>query len=322
MPLLTGEEISGSVRRTYHVQVPADPVRATLPVIIVFHGGGQDAATIAARWGVDPPSPVPADLADYLLVFPESDPLLSEEWVHFTAGDSAFPTHDLEFVRRLLTELSTRNYPTGSVTVPTITADPCLAYAAGFSNGAGMVWQLLNSELAGSFRGFAAVGKVLDPEKSRHYRNQLAASGAVPAPAPVVYLQGTADRGFRPTFTLEETPLEETLPFFTVQETLLRNQIPADVAATATLVPGSTGVTEVVLQLFAGAAAFLQGTVVNGGHNWPTPATVGNPPVAQHFDATSTIVEFWRRHAGLPEAATASVAAGSVPGPARQGGWS
>jgi poly(3-hydroxybutyrate) depolymerase len=300
MTLLTGQDLVGNVRRTYHVEVPDDPAQATLPVIIVFHGGGQDAATIAKRWGVDPPDPVPSDLANYLLVFPESDQLLSEEWVHFQAGDSAFPAYDLEFVQRLLVELTTRRYPTGSATVPTVSADPYLAYAAGFSNGGGMVWQLLNSDLAASFRGFAAVGKALDPEKSRHYRNQLAASGEVPAPAPVAYVHGTADRGYRPTFTLEETPLEVTLPFFTVRESLTRNGVPAGTVANTQLVPDSTGVTEVVLQLFQGTEALLQATVINGGHNWPTPNTVGNPPVAEHFDATSTIVEFWRRHAGLP----------------------
>jgi hypothetical protein len=32
-------------------------------------------------------------------------------------------------------------------------------------------------------------------------------------------------------------------------------------------------------------------TVINGGHNWPTPTTHGNPPVADHFDATATIVD-------------------------------
>jgi poly(3-hydroxybutyrate) depolymerase len=105
MPLLTGQELAGSVRRTYHVEVPANPLRPTLPVIVAFHGGGQDAKTIAARWGVDPPDPVPADVENYLLVFPESDPRLSEEWVHFKAGDSGFPTYDLEFVRRLLAGL-------------------------------------------------------------------------------------------------------------------------------------------------------------------------------------------------------------------------
>jgi poly(3-hydroxybutyrate) depolymerase len=70
--------------------------------------------------------------------------------------------------------------------------------------------------------------------------------------------------------------------------------------ASSQLVSGSTGVTEVLLQQFIGHAAFLQGTVINGGHHWPMPTTRGNPPVAEHFDATRTIVEFWQRHAGLP----------------------
>ena len=91
MPLLTGQSVAGLPHRRYSIQVPDNPGAATVPAIVVFHGGGQDAATIAARWGVDPPNPIPAELADYLLVFPESDPRLGEEWVHFQAGDSAFP---------------------------------------------------------------------------------------------------------------------------------------------------------------------------------------------------------------------------------------
>lgn len=303
MSLLLDQTLLGTVSRTYHIQVPANPAQAVAPVIIVFHGGGQDAATIAKRWGVNPPDPVPVELENYLLVFPEADATLPDEWVHFGAGDSAFPTHDLDFVRQLLQELTTRAYPTGSPDVPTVSADPSLAYTAGFSNGGGMTWQLLHSDLAASFRGFAAVGKALDPEKVRHYRNQLAATGAEPAPAPVVYVHGTADRGYRPPFTQLEMPSEHTLPFSTVDEMLERNGVPSPRVATTTLVPGSPGVTEVVLQLFTGTEAFLQVTVINGGHNWPTVTTPGPPPfgpVARHFNATSAITEFWRVHAGLP----------------------
>jgi poly(3-hydroxybutyrate) depolymerase len=300
MSLLTSQEIIGSVTRSYTIHVPDNPVGATLPAIVVFHGGGQDVTTIAARWGVDPPNPVPADLADYLLVFPESDPRLGDVWVHFRAGDPAFPTLDLEFVRQLLVELTTRAYPTNSATFPTVSADPGLLYTAGFSNGGGMVWQLLNSALFSEFRGFAAVGKVLDPEKVRHYRRQLASAGTQPEPAPVAYIHGTADRGYRPPFTLEEAELDVTLPAFTMAEMLERNAIPSNAPATTQLVPGSNGVTEVVVQLFEGTEAFLMATVINGGHNWPTPTTHGNPPVADHFDATETIVRFWRQHAGLP----------------------
>jgi poly(3-hydroxybutyrate) depolymerase len=79
-----------------------------------------------------------------------------------------------------------------------------------------------------------------------------------------------------------------------------RNRIDRNAVADSRLIPGSTGVTEVVVQVFEGDAAFLMATVINGGHNWPTPTTVGNPPVATHFDATATIVRFWRQYAGLP----------------------
>jgi poly(3-hydroxybutyrate) depolymerase len=301
MALLTAQPVSTPVTRTYSVEVPDNPPQASIPAIIVFHGGGQDVATIAARWGVQPPAPVPALVQNYLLVFPETHPQLDDEWVHYGPGNSAFPTLDLDFVRDLVAELTTRAYATTSVAVPTVTADPTLIYAAGFSNGGGMVWQLLNSDLSASFRGFAAVGKALDPDKAIQYRRQLAACGAVPAPAPapVAYLQGTADTGYRPPLTQQEQTLDETLPFFTLTEMLNRNGIAAGPAATR-LIPGSTGLTEVVLQRFAGAEAYLHGTVVNGGHNWPTPTSVGNPPVATHFNTTEAIVEFWQANAALP----------------------
>jgi hypothetical protein len=46
--------------------------------------------------------------------------------------------------------------------------------------------------------------------------------------------------------------------------------------------------------------AFSYVTVINGGHNWPTLTTIGNPPVATHFNATQAIVQFWCDFAGLP----------------------
>jgi hypothetical protein len=183
-----------------------------VPAIVVFHGDGQDAATIARRWGLEPGSPIPANVADYLLVFPEADPRLSGEWVHFQKADGVFPTLDLEFVDLLVQELTTRLYPTGSALVPDVSADPALIYAAGFSSGAGMVWQLLNSDRVGQFRGFAAVGLALDPEKAERYRRQLAASGDQPPPVPVAYVHGTGEHTFRAPATLLEVPIDTTRP--------------------------------------------------------------------------------------------------------------
>jgi poly(3-hydroxybutyrate) depolymerase len=299
MTVLTDQLISQSTDRSYHISVPEDPGQATAPAIVVFHGGGQDAATIARRWGIQPGSPAPANVADYLLVFPEAHGLLEQEWVHYKQSDSAFPTLDLAFVDLLLQTLTSTAYPTGSATVPSVSADPGLVYAAGFSNGAGMVWQLLNCDLVARFQGFAAVGHALDPEKARHYRRQL--GGAAPPPVPVMYVHGTADHTFRPPATLLEVPIGTTHPAFTVQAMLARNGISPDAPAVTTLVPGSDNLTEVVIQSFVdGTAAFTCATVINGGHNWPGPTTVGNPPVASHFDATQAILDFWHANARLP----------------------
>jgi len=82
----------------------------------------------------------------------------------------------------------------------------------------------------------------------RQPQNNTFPAGGAPAAAPVFYLQGTADRGFRPTSSQQEQQLDQTLPFFTLRQMLTRNGLAAS-AATTTLVPGTTGVTEVVLQL-------------------------------------------------------------------------
>jgi hypothetical protein len=95
--------------------------------------------------------------------------------------------------------------------------------------------------------------------------------GRGPWPAPSATLSAAQQprrRGRRaqPTFSREEQQLDQTLPFLTLRQMLTRNGLAAS-AATTTLVPGSTGVTEVVLQLFTGGTeAYLHGTVINGGH--------------------------------------------------------
>jgi hypothetical protein len=165
-----------------------------------------------------------------------------------------------------------------------------------------MVWQILNHNLCQKFRGFAAVGNGLDPAKVAFFRKTL--GGAAPDPKPTIFIMGTTDKNFRSPATLQETPIEQTYPSFAVKEMVARNQIPPGPAIT-NLIPGSANMTEVVNQVFVGPAPpngadFAYVTVINGGHNWPTPATVGNPPVATHFNATEAIIDFWVGHAQLP----------------------
>jgi len=299
MPFLTNLVLQQSTDRVFHLHVPANPAAATAPAIIVFHGGGQDPQTIARRWGFEPGAPVPANVADYLIVFPEADARLGR-WVHYRKSDSAFPTLDLEFVDALLGTLASTQYATGSAFQPTVSADPDLGYAAGFSNGASMVWQLMNSDLVDRFQGFAAVGMSLAPEKAQRYRRVLAGSGAPLLPVPVVYIHGTGDQTYRAPATLQEVPIDTTFPAQTVREMLDRNGVLPTTPSVTSVVPGSVNVTEVVVQEWVGTAAFTCVTVLNGGHNWPGATTTGNPPVAGHFEATQAILDFWHAHASLP----------------------
>lgn len=302
MPPLPGQALQSPISRTYNVYIPDNPPQATVPAIVVFHGGGQSVQSIASHWGIDPtaipPQTPPPPLDRYLLVFPEADPRLSDRWIHLT-GDGPLPTYDILFVDQLLTEIFATTYATGSALVPNVTVNADLVYAAGFSNGGHFgCWGLMNSDLVSRFKGFAAVGAALDPEKALHYRQQLGV--VLPAPIPAIYVHGTADFGFRSPVTVQEVPLDTTFPANTVREMLARNLIP-NAPSVTTLATGSGNITEVVIQLFQGGAeAFEYVTVVGGGHNWPTPTTVANPPVATHFNATQEIVEFWQNHAGLP----------------------
>lgn len=300
MPPFQKYSINMVTTRTYDIYVPPLPKNGLLPAIIVFHGSGQDIHTIEKHWGIDPPNPVPPMLKDYLLVFPETDPTMDDKWIHHKNSDNRFPEHDLLFLDALVADLVTRAFPAGGKH-PTVSANPQLLYVAGFSSGAAMTWQIANSDRTTkhNFKGYATVGFGLDPEKALHYRRQL---GAVPPPpVPLIYIMGTADPLFRSPATVLEVPVEMTFPYYAVQEMIKRNAIPQPAPAVTKLIPGSTNLTEVVAQLFtAGTAAFSYVTVINGGHNWPTPTSRGNPPVATHFNATEMILDFWRNFAGLP----------------------
>jgi poly(3-hydroxybutyrate) depolymerase len=297
MAFFSNQQIDMPKNRTYHAYVPDTPVGPQLPAIIVFHGGGQEVETIALRWGINPPNPVPNLVEDYILIFPKSDPHLGDRWIHYKkSGYSNIPEHDLLFVDELVTEITTA----GAFTVGgmQVSADPQRLYAAGFSNGAGLVWQIAysNPVMATRFQGYATLGAGLTPDKAQLYRNRHGA----PPPVPLIYIHGTADTSFSAPRTLQEVEIDTTYPAFTVREMQDRNGVIPGSPSTTQLFAGTTNSTEVVGQLYSGTQAFANVTIINGGHNWPTPTTAGNPPVATHFNATKAIIDFWQNFAGLP----------------------
>lgn len=278
--------------RRYHIHIPPSPPQQTVPAIITFHGSAGNWGAMARKWGLEPGMPAPPEVENYLLVFPEADANLGHIWMHYK-GTGGVPQHDLLFVEQLVDELTTTQYPTAGAGF--VSADPEKIYAAGFSNGGGMVWQLAYSDRVSLFRGFAVIGRGLDAEKVAAYQQ---AFGAPPA-VPLMYIHGTADRSIGAN-VLDTPEPEYTETAYSVFQMLERNNMTqATVATSVQLVQNSTNCTDVVMQLFVGDEAFSYVAVINGDHSWPGPNSGGNP-AAEHFHATRAIVEFWRAHAALP----------------------
>ena len=102
------------------------------------------------------------------------------EWQHFTSQDQRVPPLcDLEFVRELVAELTTRTYPTGGAGVQNRERRPepdlCGRLLQRWRNGVAVA-ELRSVGPTSTATQWS--GKALDPEKSDRYRRQLAGSRA------------------------------------------------------------------------------------------------------------------------------------------------
>jgi polyhydroxybutyrate depolymerase len=140
--------------RPYRVHAPPGwRAHAPLPVVVMLHGAGGTALWTLQETGWDRT----ADRAGFLVVLPEGtrpDPTRPPTFLHNApAWNDGSPrgstghraADDVAFIEGVLDDVA-RRYPT----------DPARVYAAGFSNGAGMVFRL-GAELSGRFAALAPV---------------------------------------------------------------------------------------------------------------------------------------------------------------------
>jgi len=161
----------GEIDRSYRVHVPPltapeDPV----PVVLAFHGGGANAASMAAFSGLDDK----ADEAGFIVVYPEGTGRLPR-MLTFNAGAccghaAATNVDDVAFTRALLDDLAT-----------VAVVDERRVYATGMSNGA-MMAHRLGVELSDRIAAIAPVAGPIGLEECRP-----------PRPVPVIHFHGDAD---------------------------------------------------------------------------------------------------------------------------------
>lgn len=263
------------VRRAYLLHLPASPEPGRpLPLILVFHGAGGDAAGIARHTGLTRA----ATTRGYAAVYPEG---VGRRWNDGRGVGGA--EDDVGFIRLLLDSLRAE-----------LPADPRRVYATGISNGAGLAFRLA-CELPGTFAAIAPVAAGLAAS--------LEERCAAASPVSLVMFQGTRD----PLMPYEggvltsgrgrvlAAPRAAALfarangcggdPWVTAE---------ADTATDGTRVrrwayPGCPEGRDVVLFRIEG-----------GGHTWPGGPLVGRRVgrVTRDLDATRTMLDFFDRHPG------------------------
>ena len=277
--------------RGYRVYVPASGAGGALPLIVMLHGGTQDAATFAAATGMN-------DLAErdkFLVAYPEqaSSANAGRYWNWFAPGHQ----------RRDAGEPSLIAGITGQVT-DRYQADPARVYVAGFSAGGAMaaVMAAVYPDLyaaVGVHSGlpYAAAGDVASAlEAMRHGPSPTARPlGRSPArPLPLIVFHGDRDPIVAPANAagLIGHVLAAASPD--------RHPGALPAAVTGGQVPGGHAYTRTCYQDPAGVALAECWIIHQGGHAWSGGAPHGSYTDAHGPDASAEFIRFFGEHPAIP----------------------
>lgn len=263
-----------SVRRSYLLHLPATHRPGEpLPLLLVFHGAGGDAAGIARHTGLTEA----ATSRGYAVVYPDG---MDRRWNDGRGRHAR--QDDVGFIRVLLDSLGRE-----------LQVDPRRIFATGISNGAGLAFRLA-CELPGTFAAIAPVAGALP--------TALEARCTDTAPVAVVMFQGTADRlmpydgGDLSLGRGRVLPAPNTAALFAKVNGCTAS--PA-VATEPDTVTDGTRVRRSVYSGCRDERDVVLYTIDGGGHTWPGGPPVGRSVgrVSRDLDATSTMLDFFDRHA-------------------------
>lgn len=260
---------SGGMDRTALLHVPEGGT-GKMPLLVLFHGGqgagGDDGSKMAAHW---------SHLQDqgYLMVFPNAVGTGERAW----AGPD--DRRDIAFVDDLLDQL-----------VRDEAVDPSRIYAAGFSNGSGMVW-MLECLATDRFAGFGHAEQAM----AEAVRQRCRPTKHVPT----IYLHGDADPkavwdGNNGTIGVPRT-MEFVLGYHGCDPAKNRvTELPD--------LPGDdTRVTKTLYTDCAEVSAIELYRIHGGTHHWPTQGRSKREADGRcsDIDGSAEMVSFWKEYAGM-----------------------
>jgi len=289
MPVLTGaasvkpgdyEETlaAGGKTRNYLLHVPPSyNAGEKMPLVIILHGGGGSAKSMAGVTGMN----AKADEAGFIAVYPNgTGPLGDERLLTWNAGNCCGyalenNVDDVGFIRQLIAELEKN-----------LAVDTTRIYAAGMSNG-GMMNYRLACELADKIAAIAPVA------------GAMGMSDCIPAsPVSVIIFHGTADEhvlyeGGAPLKTIDTHPRIDKPVSYAVDFWVGLNGCSREVKK-------ETG-GNIIKETYSGGKngnEVILYTIVGGKHAWPggKPGWLGGDAPTQEISATDLMWDFFASH--------------------------
>lgn len=275
--------------RAYRLYVPASHADGPMPLVVMLHGGTQDAAAFAAATGMN-------DLAErqcFLVAYPEQPPAANpgRYWNWFIPDHQRRDAGEPSLIAGITRQVTGR-----------YAADPTRVYVAGFSAGGAMaaVMAAVYPDLyaaAGVHSGlpYAAAGDM--PSAFAAMKQGPPRLAGRPArPLPLIVFHGDRDATVAPANAtgLIDHVLAAASPD-------RRPGTPAT-AVTTGQVPGGHAYTRSCYQDPAGATLAERWTIHQGGHAWSGGTPHGSYTDPRGPDASTEFIRFFDEHPARPPA--------------------
>jgi poly(hydroxyalkanoate) depolymerase family esterase len=265
----TGVHHSAAGSRPYRLYVPSTSAKGTRPLVVMLHGGTQDAATFAGATGMD----AVAEEHGMLVVYPEqvtsANPMRYWNWF----SDQARTTGEPAIIAGLINEL-----------VSTEDADATRVYVAGFSAGAAMAAVLASTHpdlvaAVGIHSGLAA-GAAHDMVSALTAMRTPGPVRRLSPPVPAITFHGDAD----PTVSIANSRC-------------LGDQFGTGTTSEIETGSAAGGRAYTVNRQHQGKSVMLEQWVVHGlGHAWSGGRAGGSYTDPTGPDASEEMVRFFLTH--------------------------
>lgn len=271
----------GDRERTYLVHVPKSyDGKKPYPVVLIYHGGGSNAAQMVRFCGLNET----ADKAGFLAVYPNGTGWL-EKVLTWNGGNCCSyamfnKVDDVAFTRALLDDLEKM-----------VKVDAKQIYATGMSNGAILAYRLA-SELSDRIAAIAPVAGPMGTDKCQPKR-----------PVPVIHFHGTDDQ-FAPFKGGKGQKSLTATHFYSVDHSIgawVKANGCNEEPTTEELPDKAKDGTKVIRKTYGGGkdgAEVVLVEIEGGGHTWP-----GRVPVVKllgkatkNVSANDLMWEFFQKH--------------------------